>query len=108
IWAEYAIDTARACRERGLKTIAVTAGYIQPAARQTFFEVMDAANVDLKGFSEDFYWKVTGSHLSPVLETLLFLKRETNVWFEITNLVIPQVNDDPSQIRAMSDWILEH
>jgi AmmeMemoRadiSam system radical SAM enzyme/AmmeMemoRadiSam system protein B/AmmeMemoRadiSam system protein A len=108
VWAEYAIDTAEACRQLGVKTVAVTAGYLSAAARPAFFQAMDAANVDLKGFTEDFYWKVTGAHLSPVLETLLFLKRETNVWFEITNLVIPQVNDDPSQIRAMSDWILEH
>ncbi len=63
VWAEYAIDTAKACRERGVKTVAVTAGYIMPEARQEFYRWMDAANVDLKGFTEDFYWKITNSHL---------------------------------------------
>jgi AmmeMemoRadiSam system radical SAM enzyme/AmmeMemoRadiSam system protein B/AmmeMemoRadiSam system protein A len=108
IWAEYAIDTAKACRVAGIKNVAVTAGYITPAARGAFYEFMDAANVDLKGFTEDFYYKVTYSHLQPVLETLEWLKRETSVWFEITNLVIPAVNDSMDEIRQMSDWILEH
>ena len=96
IWAEYAIDTAKACRERGIKTVAVTAGYITPEARRPFFEVMDAANVDLKGFTEEFYQKYTLSHLQPVLDTLRWLKHESDVWFEITNLIIPQANDDPA------------
>jgi AmmeMemoRadiSam system radical SAM enzyme/AmmeMemoRadiSam system protein B/AmmeMemoRadiSam system protein A len=103
IWAEYAM----ACRERNIKTVAVTAGYISPAARQAFYQHIDAANVDLKAFSEDFYFRVTYSHLQPVLDTLIYLKRETQVWFEITNLVIPQANDDPSEMRKMCDWILE-
>jgi AmmeMemoRadiSam system radical SAM enzyme len=106
IWAEYAIDTARACRERGLKTIAVTAGYINPEARRSFFEVMDAANVDLKGFTEAFYQHYTLSHLEPVLDTLRWLKRESAVWLEITNLVIPAANDDMSVIRRMSEWVM--
>src|SRR6516162_6364007 len=80
LWAEYAIDTARACRERGIKAVAVTAGYITPEARKPFFEVMDAANVDLKGFTEDFYQKYTLSHLQPVLDTLCWLKRESDAW----------------------------
>ncbi len=105
IWAEYAIDVARACRRRGIKTVAVTAGYISPGAREEFFAEMDAANVDLKAFTEAFYFKVTSSHLQPVLDTLCYLKRETNVWFEITNLVIPQENDAPHEIRQMSEWI---
>ena len=107
IWAEYAIETARACRAAGVKTVAVTAGYVTPEARGPFFEVMDAANVDLKGFSERFYQQVTSSHLRPVLDTLAWLKAETDVWFEITNLMIPGENDDPDEVRAMASWILE-
>lgn len=108
IWAEYAIDTARACRAVGVKNVAVTAGYISPSARASFYEPIDAANVDLKGFTEEFYYRVTYSHLQPVLETLEWLKRETAVWFEITNLVIPQTNDNPDDLRRMCDWILTH
>ncbi len=107
IWAEYAIDTARACRERGIKNVAVTAGYITAAARRPFFECFDAANVDLKGFSEDFYQQLTLSHLQPVLDTLQWLKQETDCWFEITNLIIPRANDDADEIRRMCDWILQ-
>jgi AmmeMemoRadiSam system radical SAM enzyme/AmmeMemoRadiSam system protein B/AmmeMemoRadiSam system protein A len=107
IWAEYAIDTARACKELGVKSVAVTAGYITPQARGAFYEFMDAANVDLKAFTEEFYYRTTLSHLQPVLDTLRWLKHETNVWFEITNLVIPQANDGLDEIRRMSDWILE-
>ncbi|MDP6555920.1 MAG: AmmeMemoRadiSam system radical SAM enzyme [Pirellulaceae bacterium] len=108
IWAEYAIDTARACRVEGIKNVAVTAGYISSAARAPFFEFMDAANVDLKSFSEEFYYKVTYSHLQPVLETLEWLKKETDVWFEITNLLIPDTNDSPDELREMCNWILNH
>jgi AmmeMemoRadiSam system radical SAM enzyme/AmmeMemoRadiSam system protein B/AmmeMemoRadiSam system protein A len=108
IWAEYAIETARACRALGVKAVAVTAGYITPQARAPFYEVMDAANVDLKGFTEDFYHRITYSHLQPVLDTLAWLKHETDVWFEITNLVIPRANDSMDEIRQMCDWILGH
>jgi AmmeMemoRadiSam system radical SAM enzyme/AmmeMemoRadiSam system protein B/uncharacterized protein (TIGR00296 family) len=108
IWAEYAIDTARACHERGLKAVAVTAGYITPEARGAFYEVMDAANVDLKAFTEEFYHHITYSHLRPVLETLEWLKKETDCWFEITNLVIPRANDAPDDLRRMCEWVLEH
>ncbi len=108
IWAEYAIDTANACHQRGLKTIAVTAGYICPDARTDFFQTMDAANVDLKGFTEHFYQHFTLSHLQPVLETLKWLVHESDVWLEITNLVIPQANDDPTEIRQMCDWLVEN
>jgi len=108
IWAEYAIDTARACRAVGIRNVAVTAGYISPAARAPFYEFMDAANVDLKAFTEDFYQKITYSHLQPVLETLEWLKRETDVWFEITNLIIPGHNDSLAEIGPMCDWILQH
>ena len=108
IWAEYAIDVAKACRAVGVKTVAVTAGYITPQARGPFYEFMDAANVDLKGFTEEFYQHYTLSHLQPVLDTLVWLKRESDVWFEITNLIIPQANDSMDEIRQMCDWILEH
>jgi AmmeMemoRadiSam system radical SAM enzyme/AmmeMemoRadiSam system protein B/AmmeMemoRadiSam system protein A len=108
IWAEYAIDTARACRDRDIQTVAVTAGYVTPAAREPFFEVIDAANIDLKAFSEQFYQQLTLSHLQPVLETLCWLKNESGVWFEITNLIIPRANDSPDELRKMCDWILEN
>ena len=106
IWAEYAIDCAKACRDAGVKSVAVTAGYIQPQARAPFFEYMDAANVDLKAFTEEFYHRITYSHLQPVLETLRWLKHDSDVWFEITNLVIPDANDSTDEIRRMCDWIL--
>jgi AmmeMemoRadiSam system radical SAM enzyme/AmmeMemoRadiSam system protein B/AmmeMemoRadiSam system protein A len=108
IWAEYAIDTAQACRAVGIKTVAVTAGYITPHSRGAFYDVMDAANVDLKGFTEEFYQKLTLSHLQPVLDTLVWLKRETEVWFEITNLIIPQANDSRDELARMCDWLYEH
>lgn len=108
IWAEYAIDTAIACREAGLKTVAVTAGYITPEARPDFYAVMDAANVDLKGFTEDFYQHLTLSHLEPVLDTLRWLKHESNVWFEITNLMIPGANDSLDETAKMCDWIAQN
>ncbi len=108
IWAEYAIDVAAACHEQGVKTVAVTAGYITDAARPTFFNAMDAANVDLKAFTEDFYYKLTSSHIDPVLDTLRWLRKESDVWFEITNLIIPQANDSREEIRRMSDWILSN
>ena len=108
IWAEYAIDTARECRALGVKNVAVTAGYISPAARGPFFEFMDAANIDLKAFSEEFYWGITYSHLQPILESLRWLKESTDVWFEITNLLIPDANDSPDEIRRMCEWITDH
>ena len=107
VWAEYAIDTARACRNIGLQSVAVTAGYISPEARRDFYVHMDAANVDLKAFTEDFYRKITYSHLEPVLDTLRYLKNETDVWFEITNLIIPNANDSEDELTRMCDWILE-
>lgn len=107
IFHEYAIDTAQACRERGIRSVAVSAGYHSPAARREFYQYMDAANIDLKGFTEDFYWKLTGSHLADVLDTLQFLRHETRVWLEITHLLIPGHNDDPQEIEAMSRWVVE-
>ena len=108
IWAEYAIDAAAACHEQGIKTVAVTAGYVTDIARQPVFECFDAANVDLKAFTERFYKHVTLSHLQPVLDTLVWLKHETDIWFEITNLLIPDENDSPDELKQMCDWILEH
>jgi pyruvate formate lyase activating enzyme len=108
IFLEYAVDTAKACRARGIETVAVTAGYIAPEARREFYSVMTAANVDLKGFTEEFYYKVTASHLEPVLDTLKFLRNETEVWFELTTLLIPGMNDKDDELKAESDWILEN
>jgi AmmeMemoRadiSam system radical SAM enzyme/AmmeMemoRadiSam system protein B/AmmeMemoRadiSam system protein A len=107
VFAEYTIDTARACHDLGIKTVAVTSGYITPAARPAFFQDIDAANVDLKGFTEQFYRKLTGGHLEPVLDTLRWLVRESEVWLEITNLVIPQENDSPEELERMCGWIAE-
>jgi len=106
IWAEYAIDTASACRQLGIKAVAVTAGYISDLARPDFYASMDAANVDLKAFTEVFYKRLTLSHLEPVLNTLKWLKEESDVWFEITNLVIPEENDSSDEFKAMCHWIL--
>jgi pyruvate formate lyase activating enzyme len=105
IFAEYAMDAADACRARGLKSVAVTAGYISPGAREEFYTHMDAANVDLKGFTDDFYVKLTGAKLAPVLDTLAYLRHETDVWFEITTLLIPTKNDSDADNRAMAKWI---
>jgi pyruvate formate lyase activating enzyme len=107
IFAEYAIDTARACHALGLQTVAVTAGYIHAEPRREFHAVMDAANVDLKAFTEEFYYKLTGAHLQPVLDTLVYLHHETQVWTEITTLLIPGHNDSDAEIRRMSRWILQ-
>jgi pyruvate formate lyase activating enzyme len=108
IWAEFAIDISRAARECGLKSVMVTAGYITPEARPEVYRYIDAANVDLKGFTERFYHKLTFSHLDPVLDTLRWLKNESEVWFEITNLMIPGENDDEEETKQMCDWILEN
>ncbi len=108
IFHEYAIDVAAACRERGIKSVAVTAGYVCEEPRREFFQYMDAANVDLKAFTEKFYKYVTGGQLQPVLETLLYLKQETQVWFEITNLLIPDENDGSREIEAMTQWIFDN
>jgi pyruvate formate lyase activating enzyme len=105
IFLEYAVDTAKACRKAGLATVAVTAGYIAPDARREFFAHMDATNVDLKAFTEEFYRKVCGGRLDEVLDTLVYLKRETNVWFEITTLLIPGENDSNVEIDALSGWV---
>ncbi|MCH9769587.1 MAG: AmmeMemoRadiSam system radical SAM enzyme [Gammaproteobacteria bacterium] len=108
IFHEYAIEIAKCCHELNINAIAVTAGYICPEPRREFFSYMDAANIDLKAFSEKFYRKLTGSDLQTVLETLIYLKQETKVWFEITTLLIPGENDSDQEIEKMSQWILDN
>jgi len=105
IFAEYAMDVADACHAHGIKTVAVTAGYMHDQSRRDFFSKIDAANVDLKAFTEEFYFKLTGAHLQPVLDTLKYLKHETNVWLEITTLLIPGKNDSDEELTALSQWI---
>ncbi len=108
IFLEYAIDVAQACREADIKTVAVTAGYICPEPRVEFFRHMDAANVDLKGFSEAFYHKLCTSSLAAVLDTLKYIRHETKCWLEITTLLIPGENDSEHELHAQSEWIVEH
>ena len=107
IFAEYAIDTAHACHEHGIKTVAVTAGYIHPEPGSEFYNVMDAVNVDLKAFTDEFYYKLTGSHLQPVLDSLVYLYHDTDVWTEVTTLLIPGYNDTDGEIEAMSRWLVK-
>ncbi len=107
IFMEYAIDVAQACREAGIRTVAVTAGEITAEPRAEFFRFMDAANVDLKAFTERFYHKICAGHLQPVLDTLSYLEHETDVWCEITNLVIPGENDSDRELDEMTRWIVE-
>jgi len=104
VFFEYAMDTAKACQTRGLKTIAVTNGWIEPEPRKEFFSHIDAANVDLKAFTDCFYKELCGATLQPVLNTLIYLKKETNVWLEVTTLLIPGWNDSPAEIDAMTKW----
>lgn len=106
VWAEYAVDTARACRKLGIKTIAVTNGYIRPEPAKCFFEHTDAANVDLKSFRDPFYRDITGGTLQPILDTLVYLAKETDIWLEITNLIIPGENDSPDELKDLCDWIV--
>jgi pyruvate formate lyase activating enzyme len=108
IFLEYAVDVAQACRERGVRTVAVSAGYIAPEPRMEFFRQMDAANIDLKGFTDDFYKNLCSGKLAPVLDTLQYLKHQTKVWFEITTLLIPGENDSAAEIEAESAWLTEH
>jgi pyruvate formate lyase activating enzyme len=108
IFAEYAIDCAQAAHERGLKTVAVTAGYISPEARPEFYAHMDAANVDLKAFTEQFYHKLCFAELQAVLDTLVWLKRETRVWFEVTTLLIPGHNDSEEEVGRLCDWFAQN
>jgi pyruvate formate lyase activating enzyme len=107
IFFEYALDTARACRTLGVRTVAVTAGYIHPGPRREFFAAMDAANVDLKAFTDDFYFRHTGAHLAPVLDTLQHIRHETSCWLEITTLLIPGLNDSDAELRLLTRWIAD-
>ncbi len=108
IFLEYAIDTAKEARKRGVKNVAVTAGYITPEPRAEFFAHMDAANIDLKSFDEKFYYKLCGGHLQPVLDTIEYVAKETDCWLELTTLLIPGHNDSPTEIERMCQWLLEH
>jgi pyruvate formate lyase activating enzyme len=107
IFMEYAIDVAQACQARGIRTLAVTAGYICAEPRAEFYAHMDAANIDLKCFTEEFYQRLCSGHLQPVLDTLAYLKHETDVWFEITDLLIPGENDSESELEAMTAWVVD-
>ncbi len=107
IFAEYALDTAQACHALGVKTVAVTAGYIHAEPRRSFFAAMDAANVDLKGFTDQFYFRQTGAHLAPVLDTLQHIVHESRCWLEVTTLLIPGLNDSDAELRAMTRWLAE-
>ena len=104
IFMEYAMDVAEACRVQGIKSVAVTAGYMTPEPRREFYKYMDAVNVDLKAFTEDFYHRICGGHLQPVLDTLIYIKQETRVWLEITTLLIPGHNDSEDEIDRMTRW----
>jgi pyruvate formate lyase activating enzyme len=108
IFAEYAIDVAQACRERGIKAVAVTAGYVTDDARPEFYRHMDAANVDLKAFTDTFYHRLCFAQLGPVLDTLKYLRHETNVWFEVTTLLIPGENDSDAELHGASEWFMEN
>ncbi len=107
IFLEYAVDAAAACRTAGVKTVAVSAGYICPEPRAEFFRYIDAANIDLKAFTEEFYRKICGAALGAVLETLEYLKHQTDVWLEITTLLIPGENDSPAELDRMTRWVVE-
>lgn len=108
IFHEYAKEVADACHQQNIASVAVTAGYISDYAREDFFSYIDAANVDLKAFTERFYYKLTGAHLQPVLDTLVYLKKQTDVWFEITTLLIPGQNDSDTEVHEMTQWIVEN
>ncbi len=108
IFMEYAMDVADACRERGIRAVAVSAGYMNPPARAEFYQHMDAANIDLKAFTDDFYCKIAFARLGEVLETLEYLRHETDVWFEITTLLIPGHNDSDAELAEQCEWLIEH
>ena len=108
IFQEYAIDVAQACREQGILSVAVSAGYHSPEARNQFYKYMDAANIDLKSFNEEFYWKLTGAHLAPVLDTLQQIYHDTHAWLEITTLIIPDHNDSSAELESLAAWIRDH
>ncbi|MBA4501883.1 AmmeMemoRadiSam system radical SAM enzyme [Marinobacterium marinum] len=108
IFHEYAIDVAKACHQHGLKSIAVSAGYVCPAPREAFYQHMDAANIDLKAFTERFYKRICGGSLAPVLDTLEYIHHQTDTWLEITTLLIPGENDSDREIARLAHWICTH
>jgi pyruvate formate lyase activating enzyme len=108
IWGEYVMDICAAAKESGLNTVMVSNGYITYDAFHDIYDRVDAANIDLKGFTEQFYGRITLTHLQPVLDMLQWLKNETKVWFELTNLIIPTLNDDPGDLRKLCEWVLEN
>ncbi|WP_328186628.1 AmmeMemoRadiSam system radical SAM enzyme [Marinobacter sp. OP 3.4] len=108
IFHEYAIDVAQACHEAGVRSVAVTAGYVTAEPRAEFYRHMDAANVDLKAFTDRFYHRITGAHLEPVLETLEYIHHETDTWLELTTLLIPEQNDSEQELHRMTRWVVEH
>jgi pyruvate formate lyase activating enzyme len=105
IFAEYAMDVADACHALGLQTVAVTAGYMHAEPRAAFYDKIDAANVDLKAFTDEFYWKQAAAHLEPVKATLRYLVHETRVWTEITTLLIPGLNDSDAELHELTAWV---
>jgi pyruvate formate lyase activating enzyme len=107
IFHEYAVDVSRECRKAGIHSVAVTAGYVNPEPREEFYRHMDAANIDLKGFSDDFYRKLAAGRLDPVKDTIRYVCNETDVWVELTTLLIPGWNDTEADLRNMSDWIVD-
>jgi pyruvate formate lyase activating enzyme len=107
IFHEYAIDVAGACREQGIRSVAVTAGYICPEPRREFFAVMDAANIDLKAFTEEFYYELCGAHLAEVLDTIAYVHHETDVWLELTTLLIPGRNDSTRELESLCQWVVD-
>jgi pyruvate formate lyase activating enzyme len=108
IFLEYAVDVAAACREVGVRSVAVTAGYVDPEPRIEFFNAVDAANVDLKAFTDRFYHKICGGHLQPVLDTLRYIRHETDTWLELTTLLIPGENDSEEELQALTEWVVEN
>ncbi len=108
IFFEYAIDTAKLCRQNGIKTVAVTSGYINPEPAKEFFSYMDAANIDLKAFSDKFYQKNCLAHLQPVLDTIKYVKNETDCWLELTTLLIRGENDSDEMLKAECEWVLKN
>jgi pyruvate formate lyase activating enzyme len=108
IWLEYALEVARLCRREGIKTVAVSNGFISEEKREEFFDLMDAANIDLKSFSDEFYRTYCHSRLEPVLETLRYLARRSRTWFEVTTLLIPTLNDSESELKSLSQWLVRN
>lgn len=108
VFLEFAVDTAKVCHEHGLKTVAVTNGWIEPEPRKEFYAHMDAANVDLKAFTDGFYQELCGATLHPVLDTLVYLRKETDIHLEVTTLLIPGWNDSPAEIDAMTKWAVQN